>query len=257
MGTMARRVTVLAVALAVFVPATNAVARSEREENAGTPAPQRSRRPAITGGHDRKSAWLLASYRELQVNKISDRATRAITIEMQVGNDRVTVAVAQGAVSVARNGRSIVLDSAEAMQALQQILGGSEAIFAAKAMLSELEATSELNAHDMSLLSATAFVASLVGDIDAPQRIADRFVEKYRGIYRQVGMPTGRCWSAYTTETTAAWDELQGCMADADQKDFFRAAWERIACNGVWLGRSESAWFEYLNCLSPLGAINQ
>ena len=47
------------------------------------------------------------------------------------------------------------------------------------------------------------------------------------------------------------------CMDEASNRGFFTAAYERLACNGTWLLRSESAWLEYLNCLSPLGPITQ
>jgi hypothetical protein len=255
MGTMVRRVTVTMMALAILAPMTNAATVGTTENDAAAP-PQRDRGAAISGGHDKKSAWLVADYRELHLRKRTDRTTKTTVIELRAGNDLVTVTVVNGSVSVSRNSHAVVLDSAEAMESLQHLLGGSLAVFATRAMLSELESSSALKAPDMSLLAAAAYVASLVGDLDAPRRIADRFVEKHRGIYRQV-RANGTCWGEYTTETTAAWDDLQACMADANEKSFFRAAYERIACNTIWLGRSESAWFEYLNCLSPLSALNQ
>jgi hypothetical protein len=73
----------------------------------------------------------------------------------------------------------------EALEDAQVLLGGSPAIFAARALLAEPEASSGLKAPDMSLLSTTAFVASLMGDTDA--RGASRAgMEKHRGIFRSV-----------------------------------------------------------------------
>jgi hypothetical protein len=253
MGTMARGLTGLLVMTALFAP----VRASAADASGETGAPQnRGRTAVITGGHDKKASWLSAEYRELQVRKRTDRASLAVTIELRAGADLVTLSVSPRSVSVSRGGRQLTLDSAESLAAMQELLGGSVAVFGVRAMLSELESVSGFTAPDMALLSTAAFVASLVGDVSAPQRIADRFVAKHRGLFRQIRWRES-CWSSYTSESTAAWDELQACMADANEKGFFRAAYERIACNTIWLLRSESAWFEYLNCLSPLGPISQ
>jgi hypothetical protein len=253
MGTKAHSLAGLAVAIALGVPVGVASAAPLDEGGAGQKG---SPQALVTGGHDTKSSWLSAEYRELQVRKRTDRATLAVTIDLRAGGDLVTVSLSPQSVSVGRGRKHVTIDSAEALESVQQLLGGSAAIFAARAMLSELEPVSALTAPDMALLSTAAFVASLVGDVGAPLRLADRFVEKHRGIFRQV-REEGSCWSKYSTETTAAWDELQACMADANDKGFFRAAYERLACNAIWALRSESAWFEYLNCLSPIGPISQ
>ena len=43
---------------------------------------------------------------------------------------------------------------------------------------------------------------------------------------------------------------MQSCMDEANQdENIFNRAYRRVACNGVWLVRSESAWVEYLACL--------
>lgn len=256
------RIATMMLAVALCGPA--AVTAGEKggeagDDAAGGAGSQRARRAAVvSGGHDRHGAWLVGDYRDFQLRKRTDRATRTIAIELQSGNDIVAIGVAGGVVTVSRGGRAVSIDSAGAMQSVQELLGGSAAVFATRGMLSELEAVSPLTVPDMSLLSAAAFVASLVGDTEAPQRIADRFVEKHRGLYRQIRLPAGTgCWATYSAEVTASWDALQDCMADADEKDFLRAAYERIACNAIWLLRSESAYFEYLNCLSPLSAVSK
>jgi hypothetical protein len=253
MGTKAHSLAGVAMVIALGIPMGVASAAPPGEGGAGQ---NRSRQAVITGGHDKKTSWLSAEYRELQVRTRTDRATLAVTIALRSGADLVTVSVSPQSVSVGRGPKHVTIDSAEALESVQQLLGGSAAIFGVRAMLSELEPVSALTAPDMALLSTAAFVASLVGDVGAPQRVADRFVEKHRGLFRQV-RGEGTCWNQYTSETTAAWDELQACMADANEKSALRAAYERLACNAVWILRSESAWFEYLNCLSPIGPISQ
>jgi hypothetical protein len=99
-------------------------------------------------------------------------------------------------------------------------------------------------------------VASLVGDLDAPRRLATRFVQKHRGIYRPVRLAT--CFEQYTAESSAAWNDMQNCMDEANQDpSLFNRAYRRVACNAVWLLRAESAWAEYLGCLGPGQFINQ
>ena len=137
----------------------------------------------------------------------------------------------------------------EALERVQGLLAGSDAAFAARVLHAERERASDLKAGEMSLLSVTAFVASLTGDIDAPRRLATRFVEKHRGIYRPVN---ANCFETYAQESTAAWNDLQDCMNEANQDEsLLQRAYRRVACNAIWLLRAESAWIEYLGCLGP------
>ena len=252
MNVFVRVATMVMTIAAMSTPGAHAAGARPQTDGRG------ARAAAITGAHDRGGAWLAATYRDLQLRKRGDLKARTVAIELRAAGDVVGVTVTPQGVAVWRGSRSIAVDSAEAMRAVQELLGGSAAVFAARGMLSELEPVSSMNVPEMSLLSAAAFVASLVGDIEAPQRIADRFVAKHRGLFRQARLPSGsNCWASYSAEVTASWNELQDCMADANDKEFFRAAYERIACNTIWILRSESAYFEYLNCLSPLSAITK
>jgi hypothetical protein len=212
------------------------------------------RKPEISGGLDGKRAWMVANHRGLTVRKTSNQTDRTIGIELRHGRDVVNVTIdAQAVVTVARGGHAIAIDSPEALAHVQSLLGGSEAVFAARALLSEREAHSDLKAPEMSLLASTALVAAIVGDTEAPSRLTTRFVEKHRGVFRPIRFG---CWEYYTGESSAAWDDLQNCMSEANQdSSFFNGAYRRLACNVLWVGRSESIWFTYLNCMSPLAAI--
>jgi len=256
MGVLARR-GATSILVGVFMIGLPHVAESRPSAaQAQKPAAQGGRRPTITGGQDSKSAWMVAGYRQLQVRKRSFREPQQIVTELRAGSDVVNLTVSPEAVTVTRNGRTIVIDSAQAMESLQQLLGGSAAVFATKMLLSELEAESDLEAPEMSLLSVAAFVASLVGDIEAPRRLSDRFVAKHRGLLRQIGGGgNGSCWSNYTVELTGAWGELQTCMDESRDDPWWWAPIQRLSCNGIWLMRSESAWFEYLKCVSPMSNL--
>jgi len=214
-------------------------------------------KPLIRGGADARRAWLGAQYRGLTVNKIANRTDDSLLIELRFLQDSVAIGVDKsGVVTATRGGTSIRVTSPEAFERLQEVLAGSAATFAARVLLAERESTSDLQAGEMSLLSAAAFVASLTGDIDAPRRLATRFVEKHRGIYRHVRLTT--CFDDYSSEASAAWNDMQSCVDEADQDEsLLQRAYRRVACNAIWLLRSESAWIEYLGCLGPGELIPQ
>ncbi len=210
-----------------------------------------AQKPAIRGAVDARRAWLGAEHKGLSIQKVSNRSDRSIQIELRYKQDVVAIGVdAAGTVTVARAGRRVRATAPEALERIQQVLAGSDAVFAARLLHAEREAVSDLKAAEMSLLSATAFVASLTGDTDAPRRLSDRFVQKHSGIFRPVRSAT--CYDTYTTEATAAWNDMQNCMSEANQDEsLLNRAYRRVACNAIWLLRSESAWIEYLACLGP------
>jgi hypothetical protein len=175
----------------------------------------------------------------------------SLLVEIHYRRDLISIALNRaGGVAVARGGKRVEVTSVDAYEHLQQVLAGSEAAFAARVMLAEREAVSELQPAEMSILSAAAFVASLVGDVDAPRRLAARFIEKHYGGYRQVRLRT--CFDEYARESSAAWNDMQDCMNEANQDEsLFNRAYRRVACNAIWLVRSESAWIEFVGCLGP------
>lgn len=249
MRTMALSTTVAAM-MALSVPAQLCAQPRMLQFSAET-----ARTAAISGGHDGNVAWMVADYKQLQVRTRSEPGTKTVTIELQYRGDLVTIALVGQKVSVTRGGRRVIVNSPEAVESLQSLIGGSVAVFATRSLLSQLESTSSLKAPEMSLLGVAAFVASLVGDIDAPRRLSDRFMEKHRGIFRQAREDGDTCWDKYTKETTEGWNELQSCMDETNDDGWFEGAVNRLACNAVWIMKSESTWFEYLKCLSPLGSV--
>lgn len=212
-------------------------------------------RPQITGANDGARAWLVAEHGQIVVRKWTDKANPAVNIEVQHAGDLITMTIAADGVAVSRGGRRIAVNSPAAFARLQVLLGASPAVFAARVALSGLEQTSPLELRDMAFLSPLAFLASLAGDTNAPRRLADRFVEKHRGIFRRIREDDESCWTTYTRELTAAWGDLQDCMEETEDDGFFEGALRRLACNAVWSARSVSAELEYIKCLSPLTGI--
>lgn len=251
------RALVLGIACLALVPA--APAHGETKAFVAVPAAAvAAKKPEITGGVDGKKAWMAAAYKGLVVKKASSQAGRTIAVDLQYHDDQVSILIDENRiVTVVRGGTAVVLSGPESIARVQELLGGSMAVFATRAMLADRETRSDLKAPEMSLLSTAAFVAALVGDTDAPRRLTTRFVEKYRGVFRPVRF-AATCWDHYTGETVAAWDDLQGCMDEANQDEsFLNGAYRRIACNILWVGRTESAWFQYLSCISPLAPLAQ
>ena len=235
----------------VTASAASPRAAASATPNAGARTPGLiSRKPTIRGAADARRAWLGAEHRGLTVQKTSNRVDGSLSIDLRYGQDAVSIGIdVNGALSVSRHGRHIRVASAEELTQVQRVLSGSEAAIATRFLLAEREGVSDLNAGEMSLLSAAAFVASLLGDVDAPRRLAARFAEKQGGI-RPVRM--ANCYDTYTAEVSASWNDMQSCMDEANQdSSVLNRAYRRVACNGVWLLRSESAWIEYLGCLGP------
>jgi hypothetical protein len=220
---------------------------------ASAPAAAGAVRPTFSVGFVGARVWTIAQYGALQIRKEIAKGGSATT-ELRHGTDVVALSTSKEQVTVTRGGRTVVL-SADSVEPLQALLAGSSAVFATREMLSALEDSTTFRAQDMFILSTAAFVASLTGDTHAPLRLSDRFVARHRGLFRIVSAPAddgdASCWTSYTNETSSAWNDLQACMAETADDGWLVGAAMRIGCNAIWLMRSESAWFEYLKCLSP------
>lgn len=176
-------------------------------------------------GFDAHRAWISAQYKQLGIRKQTTNEPFETVIELGHGADTVVVTCGPRGIVVSRGTRSLVVDSPAAIESLQDLLGGSSVVFAARATLSELAAEDELRAPEINLLSSLAFVASLGGDVSAPRRLTNR-------------------------------NEVQERMKEADpDPDVFRAAYRRLACNALLLARSEVAWFEFIGGIQPMKAV--
>jgi hypothetical protein len=246
---------VILVAVSAGVSVTAAGRISMGGGTIAPPGQQVSRKPQLRGGADGQRAWLLAQHRGLTLLKAVNRADRSIAIDLRFRQDAVSFAVdATGGVTVARAGRAVRLTSPEALEQLQRLVAGSDAIFATRMLLADRESTSDLLPHEMSVLAVAAFVASLTGDVDAPARLSKRFLEKHQGVFTRVRSET--CFEKYSKESTASWNDMQDCVAEANQAEsVWERAYRRTACNAVWLIRSEAAWFEFVGCMGLGGII--
>jgi hypothetical protein len=242
---------VLAMLACLALPAVSAAL--PRVEACGGEAPKTSASEdlRITPGVNASRAWLTAQYGDLHVRKFTQRGGASV-FEFRDGDDVVVFSLAPGSATVTRGSSTYALGIRESVSSVQQLLAASPAMFRARIMLSRLEGTSKLEAPEMSLLSVVAFAATLTGDTGAPLRLADRFMARHHGIIRPIRFS---CWSSYSSEVNSAWNDYESCITEADQGSALFAYIREQACVGTWVLRSESAWFEYLTCLSPLSAI--
>jgi hypothetical protein len=185
--------------MAVVAGVSSVIAAGGTSEEAGPIAPRQlqvSRKPQLRGGADGRGAWLVAEHRGLTLLKVVTRADRSVAIELRFREDAVSLAVdGSGTVTVGRAGRAVRVTTPEAIEQLQQLVAGSEAVFATRMLLAERESTSDLQPHEMSVLAVAAFVASLTGDADAPTRLSRRFLEKHLGVFTRVRSET--CFEKY------------------------------------------------------------
>ena len=211
----------------------------------------------LAGGAEASRVWLTAEYDGLSIRKFTAKGGSSV-MEFTYGDDVVVISLSKERVSIGRNGVAHEFRTAASLEALQGILGGSAAMYHTRLMLSQLERTSELKAGSMSLLSAAAFAAALTGDVNAPARLSERFVQKYRAGFKTVRAAAraaddgGSCWSSYSKEVDAAMTDLGNCISEAEQGALWLMNFRVGCCLGTWTLRAESAWFEYLKCLSPL-----
>lgn len=234
----------------MMATALSAYAVQESARNAAADGRRASPRLQLAVGFEDRGVWISGHYKQLGIRKYTSRFPLETSLELRHDTDTLSVTFAAEAIVVTRNRQSVLVDSAEALEALQNLLGGSSAVFAARATLSEFAEQGELRAPELNLLSFLAFVTALAGDVNAPGRLAHQFASKHRGALHPIRW--GMCREDYTTEMEAAWNERQKCMLDVDhEENFFGAAYRRLACNTIWISRAESAWMEYVACRGP------
>lgn len=245
---------VVAIALVVLVhawsPATADATGGEAcevEPVAGAPSPTLE----LKAGVETTRVWVTGEYDGLTVRKFTAKGGASV-VEFVHGDDKVVLSISRQRVSVGRNGIARDLETPESIEEVQQLLAGSAAMFHSRVMLSQLERTSALKAGSMAILSAAAWAASLTGDVEAPIRLAERFVAKHRGpLMRVRADDEDSCWTAYSKEVDAALTDATNCTREAVETGGLWVLARTYACTAVWVLRAESAWFEYLNCVSP------
>lgn len=211
--------------------------------------------PSIRVGADTDRVWLESTIDGLRVRKFTQKGGASV-LELQHGRESVVISVSPGRLSVLRNGTTATVDPADpqSIEAIQSLLAASRAVLQARRVFSRLERRSSLKGPQMSLVTSLAFVASLLGDVEAPSRLSDRFGGLHAGRVRPVRLGAS-CWTNYTTEVMAAQDDLAHCLVEAAEGSVFLRSFRETGCEITWILRVESAWFELIKCSGvPLAA---
>jgi hypothetical protein len=253
----------LAVAVAAFLVGAVGTAHADVPDSCDAFAASESAASAqssgirIVGGVEASRVWVTADYQGLRIQKFTAKGGASV-IEFSYQDDSVVLSLSKERISVGRNGVARELSAPDAVEQVQALLAGSPAMFQTRVMLSQLERTSALKAGSMTILSAAAFAASLTGDVNAPLRLAERFVEKHRAPYRRARHDDeASCWSSYSQEVDNALTDATACTKEALEAGGIWTLGRTYACSASWALRVESAWFEYLKCLSPLGSVSK
>ena len=204
-------------------------------------ATQRSgqEQPDVTGDTDGRHAWMTAVYRDLIVRKLCNRARRSVSIDMRHELDAVTISIDDASlISVSRKAQRVVINSPQSRIEARGVLRESDAVSQLLAL--ERESVRLRSAPELALLATIAFVGSLAGDEDAPGRLLERPIGDPRWFQP---VPPDRCAPAYVVKNQDAWDRARACASEGDGPP---------ACRATWFQQAEAAWFDYLNCVSPV-----
>ena len=141
-------------------------------------------------------------------------------------------------IRVSHKARKVVINSPQSRIEAQGMLRESDAVSQLLAL--ERQAVRLRSAPELALLATIAFVGSLAGDEDAARRLLERPTNDPR-LFQPV--PPDRCASAYVVKSADAWARSQACAGERDGPR---------ACRSQWFQQAEAAWFDYLNCASPV-----
>lgn len=131
----------------------------------------------------------------------------------------------------------------DGLDAVQQILAGSHAMRAFRAVHRRLNQDSRESAPGISL----DHVDVLLGILQGEPGVVDRRAPKPSGalISRAACRVERTCWSEYEVEVVNAWGDFAQCVDDVS----YLPGMQEVCAFG-WLLRTESAWFHFLGCSS-------
>ena len=199
--------------------------------------------PDVSGDTDGRHAWMTAVYRDLIVRKLTNPATGVVSIDLRHELDVVTiVSDASGEVWASRGQQRIAIESPHGLAEASRLLRESDGV----AQLLALERTSVRlhSAPEIALLATIAFVGSLAGDETAVIRLRDRVFDD-RLWFKP--LPPDRCAPTYAAMASQTWERAGTCVIGDERPG---DGW--VACRSKWFLDAEIAWFDYLNCLSPV-----
>lgn len=170
------------------------------------------------------------------------------TLELLARNDRVTVSVAEHAVNVSRDKKSITVSLGstgdDRLLAVRRLLADSRAVALFRGASAAIEASEDDAPASASVLMADALVGFLTGDVGAPRRIARHLARHALSREQRIGMATD-CYAVWEQRVMAAWTEYTSCIMDVNPW-----AMLQIMCAARWSLMVEAYWWAFIACSS-------
>ncbi len=186
---------------------------------------------------------LVARWNALLLRQTVRRDGR-MTLELRVGRQRTLVVVTPDSVQVSGNRQSLRFDprraSEEDYARVQQLLAKATPMRLFRRYRARLEASGDEGAAVVGLLTSSAYLGLLDGDVGAPGRIARRLAQAHKARVRPASFGPN-CFLDYEREVYGVWVDLEQCY-------FSTSPLYHRMCEARWVLWVESSWFSFLSC---------
>jgi hypothetical protein len=167
------------------------------------------------------------------------------TIDLEGPGDKVGISLAEGAVTLTRGRRRVVLSTGSLnereLDAARVLLADSGAVRLARIAAAAVQESEDDSAAAVSLLIGDALVGMLSGDVGAPGRVARHLARRGRAGLRRAA--TTDCYGEWERRVLGASYDWESCA-----RPF--SVWNPIrnVCAFRWTLQVESYWFTFLSC---------
>ncbi|MCX6551335.1 MAG: hypothetical protein NTY02_10095 [Acidobacteria bacterium] len=185
------------------------------------------------------------SWPEIEFRKVI-QANGDYNVRMRSRHDLVVMVRTGDRLRVTRNGRTATVSLAQTDEAgldqAQEVLAGSRAVRAFRALEARLADETRESAPGIALETVDALLGILQGDTSILYRRRARLSGQ---LFRVASSGGNACFETYAIDVTASWDDLVRCI---DEVSWFPGLQE--GCALIWLLRVESSWFQFIGCSS-------
>lgn len=172
-------------------------------------------------------------------------------IQLQAGEDRLSVAVGTSGIDVARGNRSIHVDIGQATDEdwlqVKVLLAGSRALRLFRILAYSLDAATLTKPAGASVQASDAILGYLDGDVAAVGRLGEHMraarIARIRKVSFNEDEGPNQCYEKYEAAVVFAANDYGACR----RTFVWYSPWQ-AACVTVWTLQAESAWFQFLAC---------
>jgi hypothetical protein len=218
----------------------------QREQGAETTDP-RTGLVFTVAGTPNGGVEIGASGRGLDVRKTVGREGR-YTLVVRAADDLLRVEGTPSSVVLSRGDRSVAVSAAErdraAFERAATLLAGSPALALFRSAVTRLAPETRETVGGMALEIADVLLRVIQDDPSAVERFREGVLGRQAAVMR-VAFVRRPCYGDWEREVLAAWGSYEGCY-----NDFSWWSGGREGCALLYTLRVESAWLEFLACLS-------